>query len=495
MKKYISDIITSENVESWNSDTIVFIEAPTGRGKTHFIKHRLSDYKPKSKILMLVNRTIIKNQSEKELVREDIENVTITTYQNISNLLLTKNVALEFEGYDYIICDEAHHFCDESDFVFETDVSFNWVMKQKGIKIFMTATGYLIRGYIQDKLKLKINHYHIQNEYDFIEKLYLYENDDVIKKLLFDLPLDEKAIYFTSAKKAHETSELLDSCVFYCSKNNHNYSGYVDKEVSDYIEENEKFKQQVLCTTKVMDCGVNIKDESIKHMIVDIADISSIIQCIGRKRIKGNEKIIIYIKDKKGNAISRKIDYIKSKLRYANILLEKGEIALVQENAHRNTYGNLIYDMVNVEEIKLIKKINELMYYTFNKNLEMYSEILQDKEDGFKLKVFERMGIDMDYTYLEEELDALTLENILDKLVGVKMFKDKQKEFKELLLKKLLNSPKGSHGSIGLKTINALFGENKLNYIVNSKTERAGELRGKAYWIISRLDCFLPNLI
>ena len=98
------------------------------------------------------------------------------------------------------------------------------------------------------------------------------------------------------------------------------------------------------------------------------------------------------------------------------------------------------------------------------------------------------MGIsDMAYTYLEQELDELVLKDILDKLIGVKMFKDEQKKFKELLLKELLKSPKGSHGSVGLKTINALFEENELKYIMISKTERGGELRGKAYWIINKL--------
>jgi len=486
-KEYISDIIKNEDIDNWNSKTIVFIEGPTGRGKTHFIKHTLSEHNSKKKILLLVNRTLIKNQSAKELLRIDIDNITITTYQNISKLALTNNT-MDFEGYNYIICDEAHHFCEESEFIHETDVSFNWVIRQSGIKIFMTATAYFIKNYLIDELKLEINHYHIKNEYDFIEKFYFYENDDVVKKLLFDLPSDEKAIYFTNATKAHEMSKLLDSCVFYCSKNNYDYSQYVNSEIMDYISENERFEEQILCTTKVMDCGVNIKDKAIKHMIVDIADLSSIIQCIGRKRIQGSEKIIIYIKDKKGNAISRKLENIKEKLSYANILREDGDIALIQQFAHKNTYGNLIYDVINTDELRIEKKINELMYYTYNRNLEVYTEILLDKEDGFKNKLFERMGIeDMKYTYLEQELDALKLEHILDKLIGVKMFKDEQKEFKQMLLKELLNAPKENHGSIGLKTINALFDENKLNYIVNSKKETIGKLKDKRYWVISKL--------
>lgn len=484
-KKYISDIISINDINNWNSNKIVFIEAPTGRGKTHFIKYKLSEYNKTKKILMLVNRTIIKRQSEKEIGTEG--NVTIITYQHIANLILTNNF-VDIIGFDYIICDEAHYFCEESEFIFNTDIVFDWVINQKVVKIFMTATAKYIKGYIVNNLKLEINHYYLENKYNFIEKLYFYEDDDVVKKLLFDLPLDEKAIYFTSAKKAHEMSELLDSCVFYCSKNNYGYYSYVDSKLIEYIEEHEKFEEHILCTTKVMDCGVNIKDESIKHMIVDIADLSSIIQCIGRKRIVCGDKIIIYIKNKKGNAIIRKLENIESKLNYANIIKEKGDIALIEEYAHKNTYGNLIYDIVNREKLRIEKRVNELMYYTYQQNKILCEQILDDKEDGFKTKLLERMGIkNMKHTYLEQELDALKLEDILNKFIGTKMFKDEQKKFRELLLKELLNIPKGSQRAIGLKTINALLEENGLAYILNSKREKSGEFRDQTYWIISKL--------
>ena len=486
-QKYISNLITTEDINNWSSNKLIFIEAPTGKGKSHFIKHTLSQHDNTKKILILVNRTIIKKQSEVEI--GDNENIIIKTYQHLSELLVTKSAKIaDFIGFDYIICDEAHHFCEESEFIFNTDVSFNWVMNQNAIKIFMTATGKYIKGYILDELELDIEHYYIENKYDFIEKLYFYENDKTIGKLLIDLPEDEKAIYFTSAKKAYEMSEILKSCTFYCSNNNYNYRQYVNPEKITYIEENEKFEEQVLCCTKVADCGFNLKDDKIKHVIVDIADLSSIIQCIGRKRIVFGDKIILYIKDKKGNVISRKLENFQEKIKYANIILEKGDIALIEEYSHKNTYGNLIYDVVNREKLRIEKKVNPLMHYTYNQNIMLYEEILLDKEDGFKNKLLERMGIgDMVYTYLEQELDALILEDILDKLISVKMFKDEQKKFKEMLLKELLNTPKGKSRAVGLKTINSLLEENKLEYIINSKREKLGEFRDQTYWIISKL--------
>ena len=486
-QKYISDLITTEEIEKWNSDKIVFIEAPTGKGKSHFIKHTLSQHDNTKKILILVNRTIIKKQSEVEI--GDNEHITIKTYQHLSEVILTKSEKIaDFIGFDYIICDESHHFCEESEFIFNTDVSFNWVINQNAIKIFMTATANFIKGYILDELELNIEHYYIENKYDFIEKLYFYENDKTIGKLLIDLPEDEKAIYFTSAKKAYEMSEILDSYVFYCSNNNYNYRQYVDSEKITYIEENEMFEEQILCCTKVADCGFNLKDDKIKHLIVDIADLSSIVQCIGRKRIVFGDKIILYIKDKKGNSIVRKLENFQEKIKYANIILEKGDIALIEEYSHKNTYGNLIYDVVNREKLRIEKKVNPLMHYTCNQNIILYEEILLDKEDGFKNKLLERMGIsDMAYTYLEQELDALILEDILNKFIGIKLFKDEQNKFKEMLLKELLNTPKGKSRAVGLKTINSLFEESDLKYIVDSKKETIGEMKDKRYWVINKI--------
>lgn len=75
IKEYISDIITKEDIKSWNSEETIFIEAPTGKGKSHFIKHTLSELVYPKKILILVNRTIIKEQFENELLNKQNENI------------------------------------------------------------------------------------------------------------------------------------------------------------------------------------------------------------------------------------------------------------------------------------------------------------------------------------------------------------------------------------------------------------------------------------
>jgi len=89
----------------------------------------------------------------------------------------------------------------------------------------------------------------------------------------------------------------------------------------------------------------------------------------------------------------------------------------------------------------------------------------------------------------EGALDALKLEIIFNKFVGIKLFKNEQKEFKQML-NELYNSPKGSHNCMGLKTINSYYHDNNLNYTLDSKIERSRKFgkKGNAYWLISKTN-------
>lgn len=60
---------------------------------------------------------------------------------------------------------------------------------------------------------------------------------------------------------------------------------------------NQRFQEQFLITTSCFDAGINIIDPEVKHIVVDIVDIGSLIQCIGRKRIQNeSDQINVYIK-------------------------------------------------------------------------------------------------------------------------------------------------------------------------------------------------------
>ncbi len=67
--------LIKEEYKEWTQDKIVFIEAGTGKGKSHFIKNTLYNYAKENgkKILLLSNRTNLLNQNIYELAQEEIK--------------------------------------------------------------------------------------------------------------------------------------------------------------------------------------------------------------------------------------------------------------------------------------------------------------------------------------------------------------------------------------------------------------------------------------
>ena len=64
-KKYLVDIIR-EAYRGWEAGDVIFITAPTGTGKTHFIFYTLLEHiiRNKKRLLYLVNRRVLKTQLE-----------------------------------------------------------------------------------------------------------------------------------------------------------------------------------------------------------------------------------------------------------------------------------------------------------------------------------------------------------------------------------------------------------------------------------------------
>ena len=57
MRKYISDIVTKEEIDKWKSGQRILINSQTGTGKSEFIKNNLYEYCKllNKKILLMSN--------------------------------------------------------------------------------------------------------------------------------------------------------------------------------------------------------------------------------------------------------------------------------------------------------------------------------------------------------------------------------------------------------------------------------------------------------
>lgn len=490
-RQYVGDIIQISEIKKWNIGDTVFIKGPTGKGKSYFITNYLALYcrenskKLGKKILWLSNRNLLKEQNIK-LSAENKDIITIENYQQLEEYVKQNKTPIHF---DYIVADECHYFFTDSPFSKKTDLSFSWLVNKKDcIKILMSATPELTESYLQ-RMDYNVIKYEMEQDYNYIDNFYFYNNDKVIQKLLSELPNNEKAIYFTSAEKAYNASKILkNNSSFICSNNKTKYSPYSNNETKQQIIDNEKFDCQVLCSTSVLDNGINIKDEAVKHIIIDYFDLDIVQQCFGRKRILNeNDRVNIYIKNRKNKSLNGTKQRILKMLEQPEYLKEYGSIAFV-DKFERKEYENMIY-IKNDKNNHAVVRCNRMTYFKHTSDLSKIDEMMPI-DDGYILSVLNRFDWqDKEYKILDNEMDCITLSDMLDKYVGIKLFKDEQKEFKALILNQLLSAPKTSHKKLGLITINALFIDNKLKYEIASHRERSrkSKNRDKTYWLISKL--------
>lgn len=484
--EHFSDLIKLEDIISWELGDMILGTAGTGDGKSHFIKFDLYDYCKEHdlSILFLTNRDILKAQFAQEIKADNKQDViTIMNYQKVETMLMY-NVPME--NYDFIVADEIHYIFGDADFNRNTELIIEWLIDINcSVKILLSATSEHIENYLEIHRKIKLIKYTMERRTDHIDNIYFYEDSNVLMKMLFELPQNEKAMYFGNVDKVYQASQDLGDAEFLCSTNS-KFSKLSNKDIKTQIIENEMFECQVLCTTSVIDNGVNIKDESVKHMIVDYFDTDTIIQCIGRKRVlHKDDKINIYIRNRSSKSLKMSLTNFNLQIAQVKYLKDFGVEEFVNKYGRKN-----LSHCINIitENGHTNLKRNDIMYIKQLKNIESAELMIANSYD---LIVCQKLNIDHStIKYLEDEYDALTLVDIIGQYIGLKMFEEERNDFKKLLMDKLFNTPDASHGSLGLKSINSLFKDNNLSFVIKSKTENSRKSNNykKTYWIISKLD-------
>lgn len=483
--EHFSDLISLEDITSWKPGDMILGTAGTGDGKSYFILNDLYDYCKERKltILFLTNRDILKEQFSQEVkVNEKQDIITIYNYQKIEAMIM---YGIPIDEFNFIVADEIHYVFTDAEFNRNTELTIEWLIHIKNsIKILLSATSEYIKNYLEVHRKIELIKYTMESKRDHIVNTYFYEDDSVLMKLLYELPTEEKAMYFGNVDKVYKASQDLTDAEFLCSTNS-KYSRLANKEIKEQIIENAKFECQVLCTTSVIDNGVNIKDESLKHIIVDYFDIDTIIQCLGRKRVLHKDDTInIYIRNRSSKSLKMSLTNFKTRITQVKYLKDFGVDEFVKKYG-RKDLSNCINIIMDNKKPDL--KINEIMYIKQLKNIEDAELMIANNYDFI---ICQKLNIDYStIKRLEDEYDALTLADIITQYIGIKMFEEEREEFKKLLMDKLFNTPEASHGSLGMKSINSLFKDNNLSFVIKSKSEtsRKSDNYKKTYWIISKL--------
>lgn len=481
----VTDLITIEETRSWKDNDIITITAGTGAGKSYYIKNilYLVAEERKQKILFLIHRSNCKDQFYNELRSSNkTKTIHLMTYQHIESYYLKNNKMLDLSEYNYIVCDEFHYFISDAAFNKTTDISLNTILKQSAVKIFMSATPEIIKGYLNKIKGLETIDYNINIDYNFIDNLYFYSKDDALDYIIKGvIDNNSKAIIFmNNVEKAYKAfTKYKDNCIFNCSSNNSKYYKYVDKELIQDILKNEKFENNILITTSCFDAGINIIDNDLKHIVINgFFDIDIIKQMIGRKRLQNkDDKINIFVRSFSNNQIGGYKTKLNKRIQKAEYFKKNGINKYIDRYYKDSDKTDIIYDAVN-EKGELTKKLNELMYYKLKKDILVLDYMLNDKI-GYCNYIIDKFNIDKkNYFFIEGDNNKMELNEYLESLTGKELYKEEQKELIKKIDLKVNGRQQKSYSKLneGLKML-------KLPYIIIPKRTSGGR-----YWIIEKIE-------
>lgn len=401
VKRRITDIISMDEVRQWMPGDNILIAAPMGAGKSFFCKNVLYEvaFEQGGKILMLIHRVNCVEQFKYEIEtagKSDV--IDVITYQSLEYSRLHSTEKINLSEYKYIVCDEFHYFFNDSSFNNKTAVSFNMVMdNEEAVHIFMSATGDAMARYmgkyIEENGLAPAREYSLPFDFSFMRELTFFNKDATMETFLEEWILKgQKGIFFVqSAEKAYKLySKHKSHCLFNCSANNTTYYKYVNKEEIQEMLKNQKFEKQFLITTACFDAGINIIDTEVKHIVIDIIDIGSLIQCIGRKRIQSTDDTVsVYIKSINNQKLAGLKRSIEQRVEMADYYLEQNfsVTKLIEKYPMQNDMNNIIYDDLICDSNGMFvaesytKKINELMYFKKKEDILEYQYMMKEYGD------------------------------------------------------------------------------------------------------------------
>ena len=130
---------------------------------------------------------------------------------------------------------------------------------------------------------------------------------------------DNKMVIFVESKTYGEKLEKafkdtgVASAIFINAKNrNDKDEDETAKQAFNKIVETERFEQDILITTAVLDNGVNIKDEKVKHLLILSFDRTQYLQMLGR--LRNCEELTLYIPRNPKAMVQSKLNVTRGQL-------------------------------------------------------------------------------------------------------------------------------------------------------------------------------------
>ena len=368
----VKDALANE-VDYWRAECPVLIEAQTGLGKTTFvyeelIPRALSRHK---NVLIISNRIALSVQQKIRIMKmtddprrdlltdlgiqkcEDFGAIRIITYHRLHEFLRAENLKEWREQLLYVVADEAHFFTSDALFnrycgsILQSITTYF----SRAIRVYMTATSWDVlkplgeaeRGNYLNALGTvtgevmrdrRFHHYIFPFDYSAYCLCFIKSIEEV--KIHIKQKRQEKWLVFCNSRdKGKEFSESLGDVASYIDADSKKDTIWAE------LVRHERFDEQILVTTAVLDCGVNIHDEAVKNIVICTDDRTSLLQMGGRKRLGPQEKVTLWIVEPSKKSLSarlmqysRQLEMIQSfdslktqkeRSSFVNRLLENGD--------------------------------------------------------------------------------------------------------------------------------------------------------------------------
>lgn len=261
----------------------------------------------------------------------DFGSIVVYSYQQLTNAFRFNNESFrklfQENEFSYIVFDECHYFTSDALFNATTDLLLLEILKlsYRSLRIYMSATleecyteislaeSDLI-WHLGTKIPEEKYYYYFDRNYNRIKNIFAYDNLERLVPKIKATPKDKWLIFvgskkdgknFTenlsetlkndSTKKSSDTTER--SVVFVTADSKKSSAPKNERNAYLNIIEEEKFEERVLISTAVLDNGVNIKDSTVKHIVIDILDRTQFIQMLGRLRGNSDSEINLYIRN------------------------------------------------------------------------------------------------------------------------------------------------------------------------------------------------------
>lgn len=453
-----------DELQYWDCRNPVLVNAPPGRGKTYWLEHILipDAISTGQNVLVLSNRIALSYQQKIDFLRaidsteadkytpkgliekEDFGSVKILTYHRLPAFLKNEdsNQKKWMSRIKYVVADEAHVFCADTFFNERCSYYLKLVTShfQRAIRIYLTATDADVLYPLQLEEQANFVDYHrilrnvlprtffryeMRPDYSYLKLNWIDRLEEVKGPILANRR--EKWLIFVDSKQIGKELQkaLGDENALFLDADSKGTEAY-EKLLLEC-----KYEVQCLIATAVLDCGINIKDEKVRNVVLLADNRTAFVQMLGRKRVHPEETVNLFICRPSLEKLNRR----RNSLAHIMTYHERVENAVDEQELRR------IIQELWLDENPAVRKhffftsrgieSNWLSKYMLKKRIAFYNRIL-DGETTYDDEVRSWLNISADSMEENPQQDLLTF---CQEHANTSLNEEEILQFRELVLR------------------------------------------------------------